>query len=72
MTIKELKELLEEKLEILEQYDEDKKIRLVSNTYFLGDTKYFLGVAGYNGGYLALDDLEEKIEEDEEDMEEEE
>ena len=69
MTIKQLKELLEEKLEILEQYDEDKKIKLVSNTYFLGHPQYFLGVAGYNGGYLALDYLEEKIEED---MEEEE
>lgn len=69
MTIKQLKELLEEKLEILEQYDEDKKIKLASNTYFLGHPQYFLGVAGYNGGYLALDYLEEKIEED---MEEEE
>lgn len=69
MKVKDLRELLEEKLEILEQYDDDKKIKLVSNTYFLGHPNYFLGVAGYDGGYLALDWLDETLEKDEEDEE---
>ena len=71
MKVKDLKELLEEKLEILEQYDEDQKIKMVSNTYFLGGAYHFLGIAGYNGGYISLDNLEEEIitDEDEEEYE---
>lgn len=70
MKVKDLKQLLEEKLEILEQYDDEKEIHLVTNTYFLGHPNYFLGVAGYNGGYLALDWLDETLENDEEEEEE--
>ena len=71
MKVKELKELLEEQLEILEQYEDDDDIKMESNTYFLGGAKHFLGIAGYNGGYINLQYLEEMItpadtEEDEE------
>lgn len=48
-------------LNILEDYPADADIKLVSNTYFLGSCKYFLGVSGYSGGYVSLDDIEESI-----------
>ena len=63
MTVKELKDLLQEKLEVLEEYDDEQKINMVTNTYFLGHPNYFLGIAGSNGGYIALDYLEEEIQE---------
>ena len=69
MKVKDLKELLEQTLETLENYDDEKEIKLVSNTYFLGHPNYFLGVAGYNGGYLALDWLDETLENDDEEEE---
>ena len=72
MTVKQLKELLESSLEILEDYDEDTKIPLVSNTYFLGHPNAFIGIAGYNGGYLALDWLDETLEKTNDEDEEEE
>ena len=62
MTVKELKELLEEKLDILNEYEDEQKIKQVTNTYFLGGTRYFLGIAGYDGGYIDLHHLEEQIE----------
>ena len=37
---------------------EDIDIKTVSNTYFLGGCNYFLGVSGYDGGYINLDVLE--------------
>lgn len=61
MTVRGLKDLLEENLEILEQYDDELEIPLECNTYFLGHPNMFLGVAGYNGGYLALDWLDETL-----------
>lgn len=69
MTVKELKELLEEKLEILDQYEDDDKIKIESNTYFLGGARHFLGISGYDGGYINLSCLEEAInnKDDEED-----
>ena len=71
MKIKDLKELLEEKLEILEQYDEDQEVKMVSNTYFLNGAREFLGIAGYNGGYINLENLEDEIITDEDEDEEE-
>lgn len=62
MKIEKLKQILEDALEILEQYEDTDEVKMVSNTYFLGNPNYFLGVAGYNGGYIALDYLEENIE----------
>ena len=37
---------------------EDIDIKTVSNTYFLGSCNYFLGISGYDGGYINLDVLE--------------
>ena len=65
MTVKELKRVLKELTSYLNEHDDDEKIKMVSNTYFLGDCHYFLGVSGYEGGYINLEDLFE--DEDEED-----
>lgn len=72
MKVKDLKELLQNKLEVLEEYEDELEIKMVGNTYFLGGAPIFLGIAGYNGGYINLAYLEEQIitgEEDEEDEE---
>lgn len=70
MKVKDLRELLEEKLEQLENLDDEAEIKMVTNTYFLHGAYHFLGIAGYNGGYIDLDNLEEEvIEEDYEDEE---
>lgn len=60
MTIRELKELLQNKLDMLEDwgFEDDEKIAMVSNTYFLGDSRAFLGISGNNGGYINLDCIE--------------
>lgn len=66
MKVKELRLKLERYLNKLEDYDDDDQIKMVTNTYFLGDDcRYFLGVSGYDGGYINLDD---PVEEDEEDF----
>ena len=57
MTVKELKDLLSSILN-------NNEIRKESNTYFLGNTEYFLGISGYNGGYIDLANI--KIDKDEE------
>ena len=61
MKVKDLKQLLEETLETLNNYDEELDIPLKSNTYFLGYP---------NGGYLALDYLEDTLAEAESEDEE--
>lgn len=63
MTVGELKRKLERFINNLENYDDDKEVNMVSNTYFLGNAYYFLGVSGYDGGYI---DLENPVEEDDE------
>lgn len=66
MKVKELRLKLERYLNNLDDYDDDDQIKIVSNTYFLGDNcRYFLGVSGYDGGYI---DLDNSVEEDEEDF----
>ena len=72
MKVKDLKEILEEKLEILDQYEDDADIKMVSNTYFLGGAPLFLGIAGSNGGYINLSYLEESISYPEEEEDEDE
>ena len=69
MKVAELKEILEDALHDLEEYDDDKEVRLVSNTYFLGDCYCFLGISGYDGGYVNLNNPveEDEDEEDEDD-----
>ena len=71
MKVKELKEELREILNDLNKYKDDQKVHMVSNTYFLGDCYIFLGISGYNGGYINLYNPVEKDDEDYEDDEEE-
>jgi hypothetical protein len=61
MKVGELKELLNEWLDVLENYEESDNIQMESNTYFLGGARYFLGKSGYDGGYINLSSLEEQI-----------
>ena len=63
MTVKSLRMKLQRFLNNLEGYDDDTEVKMVSNTYFLGDCSYFLGVSGYDGGYI---NLEDPVDEDEE------
>lgn len=69
MTVKELRDILQDKLDILEGYEDDQKVKMESNTYFLGGAHTFLGIAGYDGGYINLAHLEEQIEDLDEDEE---
>lgn len=64
MTVKELKDLLSSILDNLDNYDNNDEVKKETNTYFLQGTKYFLGIAGYNGGYIDLANI--KIDENEE------
>lgn len=67
ITVADLKEKLQGVIDELDEcYEDDDKIRMVSNTYFLGNAHMFLGIAGYNGGYINLDEIE--TEDDEEDL----
>ena len=66
MKVKDLRKLLEEKLEVLEGFEDEQEIKTVSNTYFLGGAPIFLGIAGYDGGYVNLAYLEEQIIDDNE------
>ena len=68
MTIKELKELLQEKLDNLEQnYNDDQEVDIVSNTYFLRNKSSVLEI-----DYVGFVSLDSPVDEDEEDQEEEE
>ena len=50
----------------MQNYDDEQKVCMVSNTYFLGHPNMLLGIAGYNGGYINLSDIETEEDEDEE------
>lgn len=63
--VSRLKDILQTALNELDNYEDDQKISLVSNTYFLGHANYFIGISGYNGGYLDLNNIEVEDEEDE-------
>lgn len=71
MRVGELKELLEMALGTLERHEDWEEIRLASSTYHLGHPHAFLGIGGYDGGYISLDeyDIEEAIQAAEEDDE---
>lgn len=75
MTVKEIRRYLERALDKMSDFDEDDKIVMVTNTYHLGDCHVFLGVSGFDGGYINLEEpeIEEDDDWDEEDadMEEE-
>ena len=57
MTIKQLREILNDLQNELDNYDDEQDVRVVTNTYFLGNPKYFLGISGYDGGYISFDEL---------------
>ena len=63
--VSRLKDILQTALDELDNYEDDQKISLVSNTYFLGHANYFIGISGYDGGYLDLNNIEVEDEEDE-------
>lgn len=63
--VSRLKDILQTALNELDNYEDDQKINLVSNTYFLGHANYFIGISGYDGGYLDLNNIEVEDEEDE-------
>ena len=66
ITVKNLKEKLQSVIDDLEQnYDNEQKVRMVSNTYFLGHPNMFLGIAGRDGGYINLHDIETEDAEEE-------
>ena len=67
ITVGKLKEVLQETLETLEDFEDDQKISLASNTYFINGAKYFLGISGYDGGYCDLRNLEVEEDDDEDD-----
>ena len=67
MKVKELKEKLQSVIDDLEQnYDDEQKVKMVTNTYFLGHASLFLGIAGYDGGYVNLRDIETEDEDESE------
>lgn len=70
MKVKELRRRLESMLDTLEGYDDDREVKMVSNTYFLGGAcRTFIGISGYDGGYINCNDM---VEEDEDESEDEE
>lgn len=71
--VEKLKSVLQSALNDLEKYDEKDTVELESNTYFLNGANYFLGISGYDGGYLDLRNIDDKIEfaEDEEEFDDE-
>lgn len=72
ISVAKLKEKLQNVIDDLNELDDDKKLNLESNTYFLNGSRFFVGIAGYDGGYLDLDDVTEHVEEDDDDCDEEE
>ena len=71
ISVAKLKEKLQDVINDLNELDDDKKLNLESNTYFLGGSRFFVGIAGYDGGYLDLDNVTEHVEEDDDYDEEE-
>lgn len=69
--VKHLKERLERAMNQLEQLDDEDNVRLESNTYFLHGANNFLGISGYDGGYLDLDRIEEAVEDNDDEEEDE-
>ena len=72
ISVAKLKEKLQSVINDLNELDDDKKLNLESNTYFLNGSRFFVGIAGYDGGYLDLDNVTEHVEEDDDDYDEEE
>lgn len=67
--VKFLKEKLERAMAALEDLNDEDNIHLEPNTYFLHGANNFLGISGYDGGYLDLDHIEEAVEDNEDEEE---
>lgn len=67
VTVGEIKQILQDSLDQLEDYDDSDEVKSVSNTYFLRGCEHFLGIS--SEGYINLSDIEVK-DKDEEDEEE--
>lgn len=72
ITVVKLKEKLQNVINDLNELDDDEKLSLESNTYFLNGSRFFVGIAGYDGGYLDLDNVVEHVVRDDDDYDEEE
>lgn len=72
ISVAKLKEKLQNVIDDLNELDDNEKLSLESNTYFLNGSRFFVGIAGYDGGYLDLDNVTEHVEEDDDDYAEEE
>lgn len=70
ITVKQLKNRLQNAIDTLEELEDDQKIHLESNTYFINGARTFVGISGYDGGYLDLDRIEDNLEDDDRDEEE--
>ena len=72
ISVAKLKEKLQNVIDDLNELDDNEKLSLESNTYFLNESRFFVGISGYDGGYLDLDNVAEHVEEDDDDYDEEE
>lgn len=63
ITVKELKEKLQEYIDVLDNYDDSKEVPTVSNTYFLKGSNYWMQFGRV--GFVGLDTLEYDLEESE-------
>ena len=72
ITVVKLKEKLQNVINDLNELDDAEKLSLESNTYFLNGSRFFVGIAGYDGGYLDLDNVVEHVVRDDDDYDEEE
>lgn len=68
--VKYLKGILQNAIDALEDLNDEDNIHLEPNTYFVRGANSFLGISGYDGGYLDLNRIEEAVEDNEEDEEE--
>ena len=67
--VRKLKETLQNAIDALEDLNDEDNIHLEPNTYFLHGANNFLGISGYDGGYLDLDRIEEAVEDNEDEEE---
>lgn len=67
ITVAKLKEKLQNVINDLNELDDNEKLSLESNTYFLNGSRFFVGISGYDGGYLDLDNVVEHVVRDDND-----
>ena len=67
--VAKLKEKLQKVISDLDELDDNEKLSLEPNTYFLNESRFFVGIAGYDGGYLDLDNVAEHVVKDDDEEE---